>query len=179
MMVLLAVILGALVSTGTQLRLEKKRAREEAERAKQLVAGELFHAQIVLRDVSRGAYWPPVEDVTSYLTSSAWQENRSRLSGTVPTDLFDKLVMTYARLELDRARFGMANRVSVLTPLASAEASALRETANHLGRLRRELGGGDFGWLDDLPDKPGFGDRPLLANLERKPDPAPVPTPAS
>jgi len=41
---LIGIVLGALLTTGTQLYLERKRERRAADRAKRLVAGELLQA---------------------------------------------------------------------------------------------------------------------------------------
>jgi hypothetical protein len=74
------VFLGALLTPLTQLYLEKKRQQRSANRAKILVAGELLHAQLMLRTASKGKHWPPVEDGKAFLPTSAWQENRTSLA---------------------------------------------------------------------------------------------------
>jgi hypothetical protein len=57
------VLIGAFATTGSQFFLEKKREEREDDRAKQLIAGELLHIQIVFRSVSKGRDWPPIEDI--------------------------------------------------------------------------------------------------------------------
>jgi hypothetical protein len=64
-------------------------------------------------------------------------------------DLWEKLVMAYALLETDRARFITADRLPALTPLPAKEAEGLKEAYFNLGRLRRKLVGGGGGWLDE------------------------------
>jgi hypothetical protein len=146
------VIVGAVATTGSQAYLEKKREEREADRAKQLVAGELLHLQMVFRGASAGTRWPPIEEGNAYLPNSAWQEYRSRLADTVDEDLWDQLVMAYVLLELDRARFVTAAKL-IDRPLAPSEAASLRQTGYHLGRLRRRLGDGGGGWPDEIAEE--------------------------
>jgi hypothetical protein len=146
------VVLGALLMPLTQLYLEKKREQRAADRARLLIAGELLHAQIVLRGISEGKHWPPLEDVNAFLSTSAWQENRSSLAGKIDEDLWNQLVMAYALLEVDRARFAMVIRLPPEKPLPAKEAEGIKKTSNKLGRLRKELGGGG-GWLDEIHDE--------------------------
>ncbi len=146
------VLLGAGASTGSQVYLENKRERRAEDRAKRLVAGELLHVQMIFRSVAAGTHWPPIEDVDSYLPNSAWQQNRLRLAGVVDEDLWDQLVRAYALLQADRARFVTAARLE-RKPLAPSEAASLRQTGNHLGRLRRRLGAGGGRWLDEIAEE--------------------------
>jgi hypothetical protein len=92
------VVIGALLTTFTQLYLERKREQRAADRAKLLVAGELLHAQRILRVVSADKIWPPFEDLNAFLPTSAWQENRSSVAGKVDEDLWNQLVMAYQGL---------------------------------------------------------------------------------
>jgi hypothetical protein len=147
------VIVGAVASTGSQIYLEKKRGEREADRARQLVAGELLHLQMVFRGAKAGMGWPPVDDVGAFLPNSAWQEHRSRLVDVVDEDLWDQLVMAYALLEIDRMRFVTAAKLAPDRTLTDSEAGSLRQTANHLGRLRRRLGDGGGGWLDEIAEE--------------------------
>lgn len=146
------VLLGGLLTPLTQLFLEWKRERRAAHQAKLLVAAELLHAQIVLRTASQSKYWPLVEDVNAFLPTSAWQENRSRLVGKVHEDLWNQLVMAYALLETDRARFLLMCRSPAPEALPAKEAEGLKQTCFDLGRLRRNLGGGGA-WLDEIEEK--------------------------
>jgi hypothetical protein len=151
------VVIGALLTTLTQLYLERKREQRTADRAKLLVAGELLHAQLVLRSASAGKHWLPVEDINAFLPTSSWQEHRSSLVGEIHEDLWSQLVTSYALLEQHRARFVMANRLPPETPLSASEAERLKGDSNVLGQLRRELGLGG-GWLDEIAerqDRPG------------------------
>ena len=142
------VVIGALLTPLTQLCLERKREQRAANRAKLLVAGELLHAQLMLRAALKCKHWPPVEDMNAFLPTSAWQENRSSLVDHVDEDLWNQLVMTYAGLEIDRARCVQASRLLWETPLPEEEAEGFRKISNDLGRLRRKLGGGGE-WLDE------------------------------
>jgi hypothetical protein len=144
------VIVGAVASTGSQVYLDRKREEREADRAKQLVVGELLHLQLVLSSASQGMGWPPIDDVGAFLPNSAWQEHRSRLADVVDEDLWDKLVMAYALLEIDRMRFATAAKLAPDRTLTDSEAASLRQTAYHLGRLRRRLGDGGGGWPDEI-----------------------------
>jgi hypothetical protein len=145
------VVLGALLSPLSQVFLERKRERRASDRAKLLVAGELLHAQMTLRAASKLEHWLPVGDETDFLPTSAWQENRSGLVGNIGEDLWNQLVMAYAQLEIDRARFAVANRLPV-KPLSANEAEGFKQFSNELGHLRRKLGGGG-GWLDEIHDE--------------------------
>src|ERR1700680_2141619 len=111
------VILGALLSPLTQLYLERKRAKRAGHRAKLLIAGELLHAQLNLRTASQCTTRPIfyAEDVKAFLPNSAWLENKSSLVGTIPDDLWDQLVMTYAVFEIERAHLVLASRLPEAT----------------------------------------------------------------
>ena len=152
---LVGVIVGAVASTGGQVYLEKKREAREADRAKQLVAGELLQAQMTFFAASKATHWPPIV----HLPTSTWQEYRSRLPYTVDEDLFDQLVMTYALLELDRARFATGAELGPDTPLAASDAATLRQTGYHLGRLRRRLVDGGGMWPDEITRRTQTGAR--------------------
>jgi hypothetical protein len=143
------VALGALLAPLTQLYLQKKQEQRAAASAKLLVAGELLHAQLILRSASTMSQWPPVEDVNAFLPTSAWQENRSSLAGKVHEDLWEKLVLAYALLETDRARFVSFSRSPSPIALPAKEAQGLKLFSYELGQLRRQLGGGS-GWLDEI-----------------------------
>jgi hypothetical protein len=146
------VVIGALLTTSTQLYLEWKREQRAADQAKLLVAGELLNAQLILRAASEGKHWPPAKDVDALLPTSAWRENRSSLAGKVHEDLWNQLVMAYGLLEIDRARLVLANRLPPATLLPAKEAEDMKQASNNLGRLRRKLGGGG-GWLDEIHDE--------------------------
>jgi hypothetical protein len=146
------VILGTFLMPFTQIFLERTRERRASHHARLLIAGELLHAQMVLRAASKIDGWPPVEDGKEFLPTSAWQENRSSLIGHVNENLYNQLVMAYARLETDRALFVMASRLPPDKPLPAKEPERVKELSNELGRLRRELGGGGA-WPDEIQDE--------------------------
>lgn len=146
---LMGIVLGALLTTGTQLYLERKRERRAAERAKRLVAGELLQDQLILRTIVKTGNWPCVIDMDAFLPTSSWRDNRSNLAAEVQEDLWSELVTQYAVLEFDRARFALARELPAGTLLPAEVAEALKQSSNELGRLRRKLGVGG-GWLDEL-----------------------------
>jgi hypothetical protein len=145
------VLLGGLLTPLTQFFLEWRRERSIADRAKLLVAAELFHAQLVLRTASKSPYWPPFESLDAFLPTSAWRENRSSIAGKIPEDLWVQLVMAYALLEMDRSRFALANRMPPRQSLDGESAKGLQKSSNDLGRLRRQLGVGG-GWFDEFEE---------------------------
>jgi hypothetical protein len=149
---LIGVLVGALATAGTQLYLDKKREQRAASQAKQVVGGELLHAQLTLRAASKGKTWPPFNDIDAYLPTSAWQEHRSRLAGKVDEDLWYRLVIVYANLEAERVRLIHATALPPDTQLPAKEAEAMKQFSYDLGQLRRELSGGG-GWLDEIHDE--------------------------
>src|SRR2546421_4543030 len=86
---LVAVIIGALASTGSQLFIESKREQRQVARARRLVTGELLQAQLIFRSVYRTGIWPPIENASSYLPTSAWQEHRAGLATELDEDLWN------------------------------------------------------------------------------------------
>lgn len=155
------VLLGGLLTPLTQLYLERNREQRAADRAKVLVAGELLHAQLMLRTAADMKHWLPVEDINGLLPTSAWRENRSSFAGKVDKDLWDQLIVGYARLEVERARFVQASRLPPLTPLPAEEAQGLRLFSYQLAQLGRKLDGFGLAWLDEIQHQ--F--KPRLANL--------------
>lgn len=61
--------------------------------------------------------------------------------------------MAYALLLADRARFLTAAALAPDRKLTTLEAASLMQTSNHLGRLRRRLGDGGGGWLDEAAEE--------------------------
>lgn len=102
-----------------------------------------------LRAVSRVGFWPAIEDLNAFLPTSAWRENRASIAGMVSEDLFAQLILAYAELEQERARFVAANKLPPKTPLTARVAEPMGDFSNHLGHLRRQLGVGG-GWPDEI-----------------------------
>ena len=127
------VLLGGLLTPLTQLFLERKRERRVADRAKLLVAAELLHAQMTLRSVSKGEFWPPIEDLNAFLPTSVWRENQSSLAGNVSEDLWVQIVMAYGLLEIDRSRFAVANKFTEPKPLDAELAAGMKKSSDDLG----------------------------------------------
>ncbi|SRR5258708_5455339 len=147
---LIGVVLGGLLTGGTQMFLEWRRERRAVRRAKRLVGGELLHATMIFRTLSTAKSWPYFPDVNSILPTTAWQEHSAHLADVLDEDLWNELVMTYTTLEIDRARLTLAKDVSPDTLLTDAVIEQMKDTAIKLERLRRALGGGG-GWLEDIP----------------------------
>jgi hypothetical protein len=125
---LAGVVLGALLAPMTQLYLERKQEQGAADRAKRLVAGELLHAQLVLRAISEGKVWPHMEDVNAYLPISDWQENKSSLVGKIDDDLWNRLVLAYAGLQGNRAQLAMVKDLPPGKPLPAKRLRVLKRT---------------------------------------------------
>jgi hypothetical protein len=146
------VLLGGLLTPVTQLVLERKREQRAADRAKLLVAAELLQAQLILRTVSVAGFWPFFEDLSAFLPTSAWRENRSSIAGKVSEDLWIQLVLAYSLLEIDCSRLAIASELPPRTPLTAEDAKGLKESSNNIGRLRRQLGVGGS-WLDEIEEE--------------------------
>jgi hypothetical protein len=140
---------GAAATTGMQLFLDWKRERREAGRAKVLVTGELLQAQGIMQALAIGKRWPSAAP-DAMLPTSAWRESRTRLAGHIDEDTFNRLVMAYSVLEIDRARLVMAAAGS--PEMSDVEAKLLKKNANEIGELRREMGAVG-GWPEDIEDQ--------------------------
>jgi hypothetical protein len=145
------VVLGALLLPFTQSLLERRRERRASDRARLLIAGELLHAQMMLRAASQHTRWNTVDDLDSFLPTFAWRDHRSSLAGHVDEDLWTRLITGYALIEIDRSRFRAASLVSRDVPLTPEEAESLKRASNVLGDLRRRLGLGG-GWREEIED---------------------------
>lgn len=144
---LIGVVLGGLITGGTQMFLEWRREQRAVRRAKRLVKGELLQASMILRYFANSKIWPSSLDATTALPTSAWQEHRAHLADVFDEDLWNQLVTTYSQLEIDRA---LAKDLLADTPLSDAIIESMKHTAIKLERLYRELGGGG-GQLGDIP----------------------------
>jgi hypothetical protein len=143
---LIGVVLGGLLTGGTQVFIEWRRERGAGRRAKRLVEGELFQAQVFLRSViSPPAAWPRYPDVDAILPTSAWREQRVHLADVVDEAYWGVLVAMYVELENDRAHLLAAKDSSVSTPLTDGQVERLKSVIKTLGVLRRALGGGNSG----------------------------------
>jgi len=144
---LIGVVLGGIITGGTQMFLERRRERRAVRRAKRLVGGELLHASMILRSLSDSKIWPSSPDATSVLPTSAWQEHRAHLADVLDEDLWNQLVTTYSRLEIVRV---LAKDLLADAPLSDAMIESMKDTAIKLERLHRALGRGG-GRLEDIP----------------------------
>jgi hypothetical protein len=155
---LAGVVIGALLAPLTQQYLESAKEEQAAARAKVLIGGELLHSQLMLRSTVQTGYWPYADDLQAaavLLPNSMWLESRSHLVGHIDESLYDELVMTYARLEFDRTRMVLANKLPPTTVLPPDGVERLKVHANDVGKVRKRLGTGGAS-LDEL--KPG-GDK--------------------
>jgi hypothetical protein len=92
---LAGVLLGGLLTWGTQLWLERRKERRAASRAKRLVGGELLNAILILRALvaSPSKTWATFDDVDGVLPTSAWREHRADLAGALDESIWERLVM--------------------------------------------------------------------------------------
>jgi len=141
---LIGVIVGGLITGGFQLLLAWRKEQRARRQAKRLIDGELFSASVFLRNTtsSPDATWPYLPDATSTLSTSAWKEHRVFLADAVNTDLWNRLVVTYAELEVEQRRFTMASQLPSGTPLTEPVIKGMNDMVIQLERLRRALGGG-------------------------------------
>jgi hypothetical protein len=136
---LIGVIVGGLLTGGTQLFLEWRRERNGHRRAKRLVAGELLHTEVILRSAYQRRQWPPIDDPQAVCPDAAWLENRAVLAGVLSQELWTQLVMVYAGQAFDRARiteYCKANHME----FTEAEAHVLQSIIASITKVRRELG---------------------------------------
>jgi hypothetical protein len=135
---LIGVVLGGLITFGTQMFFEWRRERRAVRRAKRLVGGELLHASTILRSFSDSKIWPSSPDVTSVLPTSAWQEHRDHLADMLNKDLWDQLVIAYSKLEIERA---LAKDLISDTQLSIEMIEKMKHMSITLETLRSKLDG--------------------------------------
>jgi hypothetical protein len=143
---LVGVVLGGLLTAGTQLWLEHRRERRAISRAKRLVSGELLHAILILRteaDRSDGT-WMFFDDAARVLPTTAWGEHRAHLAELVSEEVWERLVMAYAMLEIDRGRLQRSDALPPTAPMSDDTIAGLRQTVVELTVLREALGAGDW-----------------------------------
>lgn len=87
--------------------------------------------------LARGKRWPDT-DPDAMLPTSAWREHRSRLAGHIDEDTFNRLVMVYSILEIDRASFNTAGAGSV--QMSDSVVETMKSNASAIGELRRSMG---------------------------------------
>jgi hypothetical protein len=119
--------------------LEGSRERRVGSRAKKLVAGELFHAELVMGVAADQLEWPRITDVKALFPVSAWAEYRAYVVDLVDGDAFDRLVGTYAKIEIARELFQEAASRADNT-MSASDAVDLKKVADTIGRERRILG---------------------------------------
>jgi hypothetical protein len=136
---LLGVALGALLSPLTESLRDSRRAKRAVQQAKRLVAAELLQAQAFYGAAFKMTGWPAFTDITDLVPTSAWRENKAALVGHVDDDVWNKLVLMYSVLELDRQRFTTAMAFPALK--GEREVRGLKQSYLDLGRLHKSLGG--------------------------------------
>jgi len=149
---IIGVIVGGLITSGTQLFFEWRRDKHAVSRAKRLVGGELLNASFIIRTTAavKSKNWPFFPDPASMFPTAAWQEHRALLAEVLDEDLWNELTMAYAGLEFDRGRFAVAKDLPPNSPLTDPVIKEMKRTVMELERLRRALGGGG-GWSEDIP----------------------------
>ena len=132
---LVGVIVGALVTGGTQVFLEWRGERRDVRRARRLVAAELLSNASYLSAISvakKVAYF----EAGAPLATSAWEQTRSDLAATLDEALWTRLALAYANLDRERERLTVAMG---LTDLSDRPSPALDVMAESVGRLAEEL----------------------------------------
>jgi hypothetical protein len=135
---LIGVVLGGLITGGTQMFLEWRREQRAVRRAKRLVKGELLQASMILRYFANSKIWPSSLDATSVLPTLAWQEHRAHLADVLNKDIWDQLVIAYSKLEIERA---LAKDLISDTQLSDEMIETMKHMATTLETLRSKLDG--------------------------------------
>jgi hypothetical protein len=140
---LIGVVVGGLLTGGTQLWLERRRERYAVSRAKRLVSGELLSAILIMRTIynTPSKTWPYFQDPDTALQTSAWQEHRTHLATVLTEEVWERLVMAYTVLEIDRGRLHLANDTGPDVPLTDEVVEGFERSVSELVALRRELDG--------------------------------------
>lgn len=142
---LVGVIVGGLITAGSQLWVARRERKRSTQRARRLICGELLNASLILRTISklRGDTWPQWLD-PAMLPTSAFQEYGSELAAEVSEKLWNQVVGAYSVLSLERARFKNPTQ-EVLT---DESVIGLRKIVIQLSDLRKALGDKE-GWFED------------------------------
>ncbi len=131
---LIGVVVGAVATTGGQVYLDGRKVRRSGSQAKVLVGGELLHGQSLYRLAAKNRVWPKIGDRPLAVPRQEWDQNHSQLVGEIDVQVWEELVMSYALVEFDEARWS-AGDVEVTEGLARQ----YLETADRLLALRRKL----------------------------------------
>jgi hypothetical protein len=118
-----------------------------------MVGGELLNAILILRTVasSPSRTWTAFNnDVDAVLPTSAWREHRADLAGALDESTWERLVMAYSILEIDRVRLREVNDMPPGTPLTDDVIAGLKAAMKNLDELRKKLGSQGH-WPDELP----------------------------
>ncbi len=136
---LIGVIVGGLITAGTQLWNERLRNRNEFQRAKRLIESELLNAEYFMDTLVKTAEFAPYPNVDDVLPTSAWREYAPAVVSSLDDKLWKRLVMTYGNLEHVKAMM-TSNTPDMLTPDKWVDLrGGLAGQAQWLKRNREEL----------------------------------------
>ena len=147
---IVGVIVGAIVTGGTQLFIDRRKEQRAVARAKRLVAGELLQARLILRVLHKAQRWPS-PGVLALLSTDAWQEHSFYLSLLDPT-VWDNLVGLYAEFATLRV---VASAFAPGDAIETGTLATMRSIDEHLASIRHQLGAQEVPWqafLDSFLD---------------------------
>jgi hypothetical protein len=153
---LVGVVVGAVVTGGVQVFLDRRKERDAIGRSKRMVSGELFQARIVLQSIA--LVGPPAVnvDLNEMLPISAWQTRGPQLARVLPESVWNLAVVVYAELILTRATIAtFSQREKRL--LDPKEIEWLDETVEKIKLLRTKLGADDATELKGAASETGKG----------------------
>jgi hypothetical protein len=152
---LVGVVLGAIITGGTQIFLDWRRQRHDLETAKRLIEGELLQSILVVRSLNDVEEWPPSFDVDRAFATSAWQEHRVQLARSLPEATWNEVVLTYAEMQTFRTHVALlmdsADRTKDWS-ITDASKKQFQRTIDALEGARNRLRGREISALDS-PDK--------------------------
>jgi hypothetical protein len=138
---IVGVIVGAIVTGGTQLFIDWRKEQRAVARAKRLVAGELLQARLILRTLHRLQRWPS-PDVLALLSTDVWQQHNFYLSLLDPT-VWDNLVGLYAEFA---TMWVVANAFTAGDAIQADMLATMKSTDEHLAAIRQQLGAQEVPW---------------------------------
>ena len=141
---LIGVIVGGLVTGGTQLWLEQRREKQAVSRARRLVSGELLNAILLLGSAANreDKTWTYFGNAAAVLPTTAWQEHRAHLAGVLSVELWERLVKEYVLLEIQRLRLQGEGGIKSIV-MSDEMIAGLKQTVIDLRALRKDLDGGN------------------------------------
>jgi hypothetical protein len=136
---IVGVLIGASAAFVGPIVLERAKAKNEVNRAQRMVAAEMLHIQLVLRQTISQGTWLPVTEVDALVPTSAWERYSYAFAGRVDMDLWEELALLYAQLEVLRLQFALNGARQPSPPVGPKSKVYLTNHANKLGDLRLRL----------------------------------------